>query len=70
MEKNCQSERRCDRPGWRSLRQLSDLWGLSRARTGMVVDGLVRSGRMEVRPAPCDCRGRQGRREYRPARLR
>ena len=62
MTKNRQSEGRGDRPVWRSLRQLSDLWGLSRARTGLVLDGLVRSGRMEVRRGP---RERRERREYR-----
>jgi hypothetical protein len=39
---------------WRSLGQLCEMWGLSRARTRLVVDALVRSERMEVRhlPAP------------------
>ena len=34
---------------WASLDQLAALWGLSRARTSLVVQALVRSGRMEVR---------------------
>jgi hypothetical protein len=34
---------------WRSLGQLCELWGLSRARTRQVVEALVKSGRMEVR---------------------
>ncbi|MDE0825295.1 MAG: hypothetical protein OSA48_00630 [Akkermansiaceae bacterium] len=39
---------------WRSLGQLCEMWGLSRERTRLVVDALVRSERMEVRhlPAP------------------
>ena len=38
------------RPRWKSVDQLSDLWGMSRARTRLVVQALVRSGRMESRP--------------------
>jgi DNA-binding HxlR family transcriptional regulator len=37
------------RPPWRSLEQLADTWGLSRARTNLVLKALVRSGRMEER---------------------
>ncbi len=37
------------RTPWRSLEQLADSWGLSRARTNLVVKALVRSGRMEER---------------------
>lgn len=37
---------------WKSLGQLCELWGLSRARTRLVVNSLVRSGRMEVRDLP------------------
>ena len=38
------------RPRWKSVAQLSDIWGLSRARTRLIVRSLVRSGRMEARP--------------------
>jgi DNA-binding transcriptional MocR family regulator len=37
------------RPRWKSMEQLSDIWGLSRARTRLIVEALVRSGRMEER---------------------
>ena len=43
------SNRKARRERWKSLGQLADLWGLSRARTREVLRGLVRSGRMEVR---------------------
>jgi hypothetical protein len=36
---------------WRSLEQLADSWGLSRTRSDLVVQALIRSGRMEERPA-------------------
>ena len=36
-------------PVWRSLEQLSLLWGLSPARTNLVARTLIRSGRLEVR---------------------
>ena len=39
------------RSPWRSLGQLAESWGLSRARTNLVVKALVRSGRMEERTA-------------------
>ncbi len=37
------------RSPWRTLEQLADTWGLSRARTRLVVKALVRSGRLEER---------------------
>lgn len=37
------------RPPWRSLEQLAETWGLSRARTNLVVKALLRSGRLEER---------------------
>jgi len=37
------------RSPWRSLEQLSESWGLTRARTDLVVKALVRNGRMEER---------------------
>lgn len=37
---------------WRSLGQLCEMWGLSRARTRLVVDALVSAERMEVRQLP------------------
>lgn len=39
---------------WRSLEQLAESWGLSRARTHLVVKALIRSGRMEERVLPDD----------------
>ena len=53
------------RPRWKSLGQLAELWGLSRARTRTVLRGLVRSGRMEVRTLD---RNRNEVREYRVVR--
>ena len=50
------------RPRWKSLGQLAELWGLSRARTRAVLKGLVQSGRMEVRTLERD---RSEVREYR-----
>ncbi|NNC87913.1 MAG: hypothetical protein HKN82_05570 [Akkermansiaceae bacterium] len=38
------------RSRWKSIEQLADLWGLSRARTSKIVQILVRTGRMEARP--------------------
>ena len=38
------------RAPWKSLEQLAESWGLSRARTDLVVKALIRSGRMEERP--------------------
>jgi hypothetical protein len=49
--KRTENERARHRTAWRSLDQLSQFWGLSRARTDMVVRSLVRTGRMEERPA-------------------
>ena len=37
------------RPRWKSVDQLSDIWGLSRARTRLVLRALVQTGRMEER---------------------
>jgi|GEM_PF-2415492 len=49
MTKKEQTDSRSVQGCWRSLGQLCELWGLSRARTRLVVDALVRSGPMEVR---------------------
>ena len=47
---------------WRSLEQLSVLWGLSRGRAGLAIQALVADGRMEVRVAS---RGESDYAEYR-----
>ncbi len=49
MTTKCHRNEQPPRPRWKSLGQLSELWGLSRGRTYAVLQGLVRSGRMEVR---------------------
>ena len=58
---NERSRQRPGHPGWRSIGQLSDLWGLSRMRTSLVVENLVESGRMEMRRVSRSC---DHRREY------
>jgi hypothetical protein len=62
MTAECHRNEPPARPRWKSLDQLAELWGLSRARTRIVLRGLVRSGRMEVR---CLRRNRHKEREYR-----
>lgn len=52
MTENHQTQQRFLRGKWRTIGQLGELWGLSRARTRLVVDALVKSGRMEVRQRP------------------
>lgn len=48
--KNKRTERTSPpRAPWKSLEQLAEFWGLSRARTNLVVKALIRSGRMEER---------------------
>ena len=49
MKSHRTEQRLQPRPCWKSLEQLADFWGLSRARTNLVVQALVRSGRMEER---------------------
>ena len=50
------------RAPWKSLEQLAESWGLSRARTNLVVKALIRSGRMEERAA---CESEPIDRQYR-----
>ena len=51
MRSNRTEQSSHQRSPWRSLGQLAESWGLSRARTNLVVRALVRSGRMEERTA-------------------
>ena len=65
MKTERHSDQEPARPRWRSLGQLAELWGLSRARTREVLQGLVGSGRMEVRTLR---RNRHEEHEYRVVR--
>lgn len=52
MTNRQQTETRALNGRWRSLGQLSEMWGLSRARTRLVINMLLQSGRMEFRQRP------------------